>query len=337
MSNNIIIVILVSLLLTSCFKKDEMIPAHEPGDVTTVVIPMTRYYTNQVYFNLENNEITSMNDRSIFDLNFGCSDTSTLIRLNTANFAMAAETNFKNFEDVTDTIGLIWKFDKSDGDIDSIALLNWINIVDEDTSYNNNVWVINRGISALGVNLGLRKVKFNKLESDKYYFTYANMDNSGLVESYVSKNSNCFYTQFSFDTNESNQTEPPKSDWDLLFTQYTTLLFTDDGIAYPYLVTGAIQKYENIRVALDTTLIFSEISLTDTSKVNFSTNFDKIGYDWKVLIGDVNTGDLYYEIKLGNNYFIEVDGLYYYKLRFINFYDHTTGEKGYPTFEYQKL
>lgn len=334
---NIIIVLIGSLLLASCFKDDKMVPAHEPGQVTTMVIPMTQYYTYQVYFDIMSGEIVSSNDRSIFDLNFDCNDTSTIIKLNTANFAMIALTEFESFEEVTDTTGLKWNYDKSDGNPDSIALLNWINIANNDTTYSDKVWVINRGVNSLGIMLGLKKIKFTGLINGKYYFTYSNMDNSGKVEAYVEKNDAYSYTQYSLIEGDVVQTEPDRFAWNLLFTQYTTLLFTNDSLPYPYLVTGVLNSFDNVNIALDTTLLFSEILLSDTSKFEFSSTLDKIGYDWKELIGDVNTGDIYYEIKTNYNYMIKVNNSYYYKLRFINFYDPESGEKGYPTFEYQRL
>lgn len=337
MTKNIILLAITVTLLYSCFKKDEMVPSHDIGDIVTVVIPMTQYYTNQVYFNLEHGEIVSSNTRSIFDLNFSCDDSSTVIRLNTSNFAKAAETLFENFDDVTDTLGLKWSFDKSDGNPDSVVFANWISIVDNDTTYSNKVWVINLGIDAMGVALGLKKIKFNRLINGKYLFTYSNMDNSGMVDDFVEKDNIYYFSQYSFVNEDIIQTEPKKSNWDLLFTQYTTLLFTDDGLPYPYLVTGVLQKFANISVASDTSLVFSDITLADTSNFYFSTALDKIGYDWKKLIGDVNTGNIYYEIQLDENYLIKDNNSYFYKLRFINFYNPTTGEKGYPTFEYQRL
>lgn len=337
MYKKIFTIVFISLLFTSCFKEDVLIPGHEPGEVSTMIIPMTMYYTNQVYFNLENGEIVSSNNRSIFDLNFSCNDTSTIIRLNSANFAKASETMYDKLEDVTDTTGLNWKFDSSDGNSNSIAILNWININNNDTAYSNKVWVINRGIDALGIKLGLKKIQFNRLVEGKYYFTFSNMDNSGHVEDFVTKDDSYSYLQYSFVKEGLEQTQPEHSDWDLLFTQYTTLLFTDEGLPYPYLVTGVLQSFNNTNVSLDTNHIFNNITISDTSNFDFSNRLDKIGYEWKELIGDVNSGDIYYEIKINNNYIIKDNSSYYYKLRFINFYDPVTGEKGYPTFEYQQL
>lgn len=323
--------------MSSCFKKDEMVPAHDPGDVTTVVIPMTRYYTYQLYYKLENNEIVSQNNRSAFDLNFSCNDTLSKIRLNTANFGLAAETDFVNFSDVSDTTGLIWNYDKSDGNGDSIAINNWININETDTSYSNRVWVVDRGINAEGVQLGLKKIQFQELKGNKYYFKYSNMDNSEMHETFVEKVDGYSYVQFLLDgVGETIQTEPETDNWDLNFTQYTTLLFTDQGLSYPYLVTGVLQN-SNTLIAMDSTSVFSEISIADTGNFNYSRAADKIGYDWKEIIGSVETGDFYYQTNIQYNYIIKDVKSLYYKLRFVDFYDTITGEKGFPRFEYQKL
>jgi len=337
MYKNIIGLILIIVLFTSCFKEDRMIIPHDPGEVNVVVIPMTQYYTDQIYFNLENNEIVSSNNRSIFDLSFSCNDSLTHIILNTANFAMAAVTNFERLEDVNDTLGLDWNYDKSDGNPDSLAIRNWIIIHEEDTSYSNRVWVINLGINALGLQLGLKKIKFNEFKGNKYYFSFSNMDNSGLQEVNIEKNDLYRSIQYSLREVDEYQTEPEIDAWDLIFTQYTTLLFTNEGLSYPYLVTGVLQNNNYCSVALDTTLQFSKISLSDTLIFEFSTSLDKIGYDWKVIVGDVETGDYYYETKVENTYILKDNNSFYYKLRFTNFYDPTTGEKGFPTFEYQKL
>lgn len=324
-------------LFTSCFKKDEMVPAHDPGDVTTVVIPMTRYYTYQVYYKLENNEIISQNNRSAFDLNFSCNDTLSTIRLNTANFGLIAESDFVNFNDVTDTTGLKWNYDKSDGNADSIAIINWINTNDFDTTYSNKIWVFNRGINADGIQLGLKKIQFQELKGNKYFFKYSNMDNSEMVETTVEKVDGHSYVQFLLDGGgETIQTEPETNNWDLNFTQYTTLLFTDEGLSYPYLVTGVLQNY-NTLIAMDSTSVFSDISIADTGNFNYSSVADKIGYDWKEIIGSVETGDFYYQTNIQYNYIIKDVKSFYYKLRFVDFYDTLTGEKGFPRFEYQRL
>ncbi|PLX13657.1 MAG: hypothetical protein C0598_03195, partial [Marinilabiliales bacterium] len=227
---NILYILIISIALSSCFKDDEMVPKHDPGDVIVDTIEMTEYYNYQLYYNLHDSTVVSSNERKIFDLNFECLDTSTVIRLNSANFALIAETEFKTFDKVNDTIGLEWKFDKSDGDVDSLSINNWININGTDTTYSDKVWVLNRGLSPLGISLGLKKIKFTRYSNGKFYFSYCDMDNSNLTEASVAKNPLYNYIQFSLSNGgEAIQTEPEYGSWDLLFAQYTTLLYTNEG------------------------------------------------------------------------------------------------------------
>lgn len=328
----------LSLLFSSCFKEENPIEPHPKPDIGEVVIPMTQYYVNQVYFNLAADEQISMNKKNEFDLSFSCADTGYMINLNTATFMTAAQTEFSDLEQVTDTTNLSWYFDKSDGNPDSTALFNWISISGEDTTYLDKVWVINRGIDTAGFNLGLKKAKFEKLSNGKYYFTYADMDNSYMQQVVVEKNPGFNSIQFSFENNGVvEQIEPETTDWDLIFTQYTTLLFTDEGDSYPYLVTGTLINRLGTKVAFDSTMVFNDIVLEDVIYLDYSDDLDAIGYEWKELFGDINGGDFYYQTKSNYNYFIRSKQGLYYKLKFTGFYDVNTGVKGYPTFEYQRL
>jgi len=337
MKFNLIIVIFSLLILSSCFKEDDPIPPNPKPEKAVEIIPMTQYYTYQVYFDLASGEQVSSNPKDDFDLKFASSDTGTIIRLNSATFMMAAETAFKDFESVTDTAGLDWKFDKSDGSLDSTTLYNWIQVSDSDTAYSEFVWVINRGIDDLGIHRGFKKVTFNSLDKNVYHFTYMNLDNSEPMDVYISKKSGYNYVQYSFTDQAEVDFEPERSAWDLLFTQYTTLLFTDEGDPYPYLVTGVLINEAGTLVAFDSTMVFDDVVLEDVIYLDYSDDLDAIGYDWKELYGDINSGDFYYKAQSNYNYFIRSKNGLFYKLRFIGFYDPETGEKGFPSFEYQRL
>jgi len=305
--------------------------------VQVETIPMGQYYTYQIYFDFEQDSMVSSNLKSEFDLSFSSGDSSWVIRLNTSTFMKAAMSNETELEKVTDTLGMDWKFDKSNGDPDSTALFNWMSISGNDTVFPGRVYVINRGINELGVNLGLRKIIFEKLKNDTFYFRYSNMDNSGLVETSVQKDEEFNDVQYSLKTGNILQLQPATNNWDLLFTQYTTLLYTDEGEAYPYLVTGTLTNMNGTSVAFDSTMVFNEIILNDVLYLDFSTNQDAIGYEWKELFGDINGGDYYYKARENYNYIIRNRSGDYYKLRFVGFYNADTGEKGFPTFEYQRL
>jgi hypothetical protein len=234
---------------------------------------------------------------------------------------------------------LAWKYDVSSGNRDSTAIGNWVDFLPPDSakSYSHEVYVIDRGYDELGNLRGLRKIVFQELVDSTYSFRYSNLDGTAENTFSIAKDPTVNYTFFSFDEGGKQLSlEPPRYDWDLLFTQYTTLLFTDEGDPYPYLVTGVLSNPMAIQIAKDTLYDFSSIDLDVAGNLFYSEAQDEIGYDWKDIVGDVTTGNVSYVVVEGLNYVVRDSEGYYYKLRFISFYNDS-GDKGYPTFEYQRL
>lgn len=336
---HIILSLSVILWMTSCFKEDEKIAPHDPGDVQTVAIELTKDYRYQVYFDLGSGQVVSSNLKKEWDLGFESSEKGWHIILNTSNFMVASKTGNDDFDAPIDTTGYSWRFDKSDGNLDSTAIGEWFAWSQPDSVkiYTNDVYVIDRGYDELGNLRGMKKIVFQELDGDKYTFRFASLDGSGEATFTVTKNPAVNFTCFSFDDggNQINF-EPPMYDWDILFTQYTTLLYTDDGIPYPYIVTGALLNRTGVEAARDTLFNFQDITLGSVDQMEFSPVQDLVGYDWKDVVGDVTSGSVSYVIVEGLNYIVRDHQGYFYKLRFISFYNDL-GEKGYPTFEFQKL
>jgi hypothetical protein len=137
-------------------------------------------------------------------------------------------------------------------------------------------------------------------------------------------------------SNPSEVVEEPSSlHWDLLFTQYTTLLFTDVGDPYPYLVTGVLLNPLLVVVAMDSISGFEDITFERAQSMDFSKQADGIGYLWK----EYDFDDGSYTVNSKIIYVIRDTRGFYYKLRFKDFYKLLNNrlQKGYPSFEYQKL
>jgi hypothetical protein len=333
------IIIVFAVLLSSCFKEDEKIAPHDPGNVETVAIEMTHDYRYQVYYEMKSGEVVATNLKTDWDLGFECSKEGWHIILNTSDFMYAAATGLADLNIPADTTGLTWKFDVSTGNIDSTAIGKWVDFLYPDSVkiYSEKVYMINRGYDEAGNLRGMRKIVFRELSDSTYSFRYANLDGTGENAFTIKKDPAVNYTCFSFDDGGKQlDPEPPKYDWDLLFTQYTTLLFTDAGDPYPYLVTGVLTNPAGAQVAKDTMNDFSSINVEIAGRLFYTTKQDEIGYDWKDIVGDVSSGNVSYVIVPGVNYIVRDWQGFYYKLRFISFYNNS-GEKGYPTFEYQRL
>ncbi|MCX6243738.1 MAG: HmuY family protein [Bacteroidetes bacterium] len=332
-SGRFIVIIAVSLVLHSCFKKDEAVPVHPRGPVKTDTIALTDNYKFQVYFDLATGTAVSTNLRTESDLGFECSSSGWKIILNTGDFMKVADMGVIPFGEPHDTTGMKMSFDKSDGNPDSLAFGRWFTLAGGDTLSLNHVYAISRGIDPNGNPLGLYQVIFDSLKMGTYYFRFAKLNGQDVRSAIITKDPSMNYIWYSFNSGGSvKNLEPPKDSFDLLFTQYTTLLYTDEGEAYPYLVTGVLLNRNLVRAAKDSIHDFSAMDLETANSIQLSPALDGIGYDWKRF--DFNSAS--YTVLTDRFYLVRDKSGYLYKLRFIGFYNGA-GEKGYPVIEYQAL
>lgn len=326
------VILMVAILFQSCFKKDEMITPHPRGDVKTDTIAMTEYYLYQIYFDLDSGKVISSNVKTVSDLGFECSSNGWRIILNTSDFMKVADLGPVQFGLPYDTLGVKLKFDPSDGNPDSTAIGQWFEISGSDTVSGNHVYAISRGLDEFGNPLGLYQVVFDSLKDGKYYFRYAPLQGGVIKQGEVSKDPAVNFIYFSLKTGTVQPLEPVKTAYDLVFTQYTTMLTTDEGIPYPYLVTGVLSNRYQVEVSMDTIHPFQSITRELALGFNYSRKLDAIGYDWKLY--DFDSGS--YTIRSSYNYVFRNQEGFLFKLRFIGFYNKN-GEKGYPVIEYQQL
>lgn len=322
-----LVCLLAAFALQSCFKKDAMLTAHPRGDT----IAMTENYLYQLYFNLNAGKVISSNVKTGSDLGFECSGQGWHIILNTSDFMKVADLGEVAFGKAHDTVGVNWKFDKSDGNPDSVAIGRWFLVSGADTVSSNHVFAVNRGMDDLGNTLGIYQVIFDSLKNNTFYFRYCPLKGGTRLAGAVTKDPLVNYMWFSLKTGTVEHFEPPVTAYDLLFTQYTTMLY-DGTIPYPYLVTGVLTNRSGMEVALDSLTAFPAITRDIATKLTYTKELDAIGYNWKYY--SFKTGA--YTLRTKNCYLIRtVTGLIY-KLHFIGFYN-LKGEKGYPVIEYEQL
>ena len=236
-----------------------------------------------------------------------------------------------SFGQPIDTSGVKWKFDKSDGNPDSIASGRWYNVTGGDTVSNGHVWALDMGRDTAGNALGLKQIIFDSLKHGIYYFRTAGIKGGSIASASVMKDASVNFLYYGIRKGGVLSLEPSKSRYDLLFTQYTTLLFTSGGAAYPYLVTGVLLNPNGLKVAVDSVHAFASIDLNLARTMSYSSAADAIGYDWKVY----NFAAGSYTVRTNLAFIITDIKGYYYKLRFTSFY--RAGVKGYPVIETQRL
>jgi hypothetical protein len=322
MNKNILLVSSIVILLSSCQKEELPVPAHDPGDIITATVNMESNYKWQIYYDLKTNTVVGQNLKTSWDLGFESSHNGFHIILNSSKAMFARNTGKTDFLSVTDTIGFSVnkKWDEASGNLDSTAIGDWRNT--------NNVYVIDRGYDEAGVHQGFRKIQFQSVDAYKYIVRFAQLNGTGDTTLQINKDSTYNFTFLSFNNNNVVLIEPPKTTWDLVFTQYTHIFY--DSPPMPYLVTGCLLNRYNTKAKMDSLITFSSINLATAENYILSSNINTIGYDWKVFTGGT------FKTKSHMNYIIKDSEGYYYKLRFIDFYN-SSGVKGNPKWEYQRL
>ena len=324
--------ILLVFGLTSCFKEDVQVQPHKPGSAFSDTIALTATYKNQVYYNLREKLDVKTEYKAAWDLGFESSADGWRVILNSSCFMKAALLQNQKIGNPTDTTGAKWLFNPSDGSADTVAITRWFKESDRDTIGKNLIYAIDRGLDENGVSRGFRQFTIDSLRNSTYYFRIATYNGSNVHSYQITRKPGVNHVLFSIDHPEAVVSEPGNLDWDLLFTQYTTLLFTDAGEPYPYLVTGVVLNKNGVQVAVDSISSFDAIDYEFSQKMQFSDARDRIGYNWKRY--DFNSAS--YTVNPDIIYVIRDTKGFFYKFRFLGFYNNK-GEKGYPSFEYQQL
>lgn len=322
---------LLTLALTSCFEEDEPVPPYiSPPGVTTTVAEMGPLYGVQLFYDLQSNQFVRTVDRQTWDLAFQCGAEDYHIFLNDSKLMKVGRTGTANWNAVTSTDNVTWKWDHSEGWEDSTAIGPWGQVQGDAVVSANLVYVVDRGITTQGNNIGYRKLQVIGLQNNTYTIRFANLDGSDEHTLSFAKDDNYNYIFVSLTgAGATVPVEPPKSEWDLQFTQYTALVTQQGtGIVENYSVNGVLLNAYKVKAAREFSKPFEQIVYSDLSGYNFTTQRDIIGYEWKEYDFDLST----YIIYPNQVYLVQdVEGNYY-KMRFTSF-TNDQGIRGYPTVE----
>lgn len=322
MKHYLFLVFIITCVIISCEKEEWPVAPHTPGSSYVSTVSMSADYRYQVYFDLETNSMVGQSLKSSWDLGFECTADGMNVILNAAKSMFAMNTHDTSFAAITDTTGFAAarRWDEPTGTLDSTAIGDWTNEL--------AVYIIDRGYNEAGQHQGFRKLKIESVTAQHFVVRFANLNGTGTVSMTIPKDSTFNFAFLSFANGGQLVTvEPPKRNWDIVFTQYTHI-FHDPF--QPYLVTGCLLNRYNTRASRDTTHTYHDISFSTLPAFTLSHAINVIGYDWKFFDGTsyVTNPDI--------NYIIEDQHGHVYKLHFLDFYDQN-GVKGNPQWEYQRL
>lgn len=321
--------VILGLVFSSCLKEEIPVPKKEHGNVKKVSVTMESDYKYQLFFNLSESKVVSKNNRKIWDIGFETGANGHHIITNSSKYMFVYTTDKTELSEVMSKNGYTnnLKFDNPTGDLDLTAIGNW---------QDGFVRILDMGISADGVKQGWYKIKITNVTATSYDFEFAKIDEVNSTAKTVQKKNNYSFTYFSLIDNKELEIAPPKKEWDLVFTQYTTHL--TQPIDMDYLVTGCLTNSYNTKSAEITEVKFDDIDFNYASSLLLSENINTIGYGWKDvgLENVMEGGTADYTIYENKSYVIQTQNGKLFKLRFISFYSDA-GEKGTPTFEFIEL
>lgn len=318
--------------LTSCEKEEEPIQPFDRGATKVVSINtgVNGDYSKQIFYDLNANEIVKTVDRISWDLGFESAPTGVNVTLNSSNKMQAARTAYSDFYGFTSLQGMTldYKWDHSSGLADSLALKDWLS----NGLPTNKVFVVDRGDAPDASARGLKKLQILSATATEYTIKYANINGTDEHTFVVTKDGTKNNTCFTFDNGGAIvDVEPNKNDWDVLFTQYTYSFYVADP-PLPYMVNGTLLNRTVCKAVKVFDKNFQDITIDDVSDYTLNDTLDVVGYDWKYF--DMATSQ--YSVYDYKNYILQDKLGFYYKLRFVDFYDDQ-GIKGTPKFEIERL
>ena len=333
MSTRIFISLIILILCTSCFEEDEALPPYiSPYNVIALDNSL---YSHQTYVHLGSGTNTTVVENQSWTLAFDCDPLGSVIRINSSDLLGIAATGDIDINMVFSETGQYdFKADKSDGNLDSTAVGKWAQLDEGSYAYTNEVYLIGK-YDGIGFE-AFKKVQFYYVDETSYKFYIGDPESTQVDSVVLTKDPQYTSLQYNAMANEILRTEPLKDEWELLFGQYQTVLYTEDGIATTYYVRGTLLNPNEVQAALDTINSFEEINYALSSQLNLSQTQDFIGHDWKSVTVDQATNGAEYKVRPNHTYIIKDASDQYFKLRFTDYFNGM-GLKGYPSFEYELL
>ncbi len=320
----------LAILFAGCIPEEDPITPYNRGNATETVVEMGSDYRYQSFFDVETNSIVKSNLITDWDLGFRCDAGGNHIVLNSAKIVAVADMGPVDFASVKSSAGLAWLHDRPSGEWDSTAIGEWWKEEGEGIVSKGHVYVVDKGYGPDGKALGYAKMTVVAATDAAYTVRIAKLNNSEerTIEIPRDTTRNIMGLSLS-DGGKVFDVEPPKDEWDLLFTRYVHVFYEPEFT--PYSVTGILLNRHATRAAVDTARTFTEVTSETATSYDFTGRLDVIGYDWKTF--DLDQG----VYTVDSPVYILQDGKgFYYKLHLLDFYSQT-GEKGYPKIESQKL
>ncbi len=299
------------------------------GTATHSRVDMGEDYLTQIYFNFESGTVVKTSDLYSWDLALESSAEGYHVFMNGGKNVLINPTGKTNFADVNSgnvtttniSIDGAWKYDDPDGLPGETATGEW-----KDGAGNCQVYVVASDST-------FYKFQLISVDDKEYTMKFGDLNSTTPQLITIPKNNAFNFAYFSCrNANHVVTPEPPKADWDVVFTRYRHIY--KDLQNFKYIVTGVLLNPDKMIGAKDSVSGFTKIGVTTLPDLIFVPNRDVIGFDWKSY--DYNASNARYVVNPNKCYVIKNAKSQLWKLHFLDYYS-PQGVKGSPSFEYERL
>lgn len=344
LKHKFLIYIAILMTLSSCFKKEDAIQL-PIGTSEIKTLFLGKDYEYDMYFDMSSGTY-KQNTRSDWDIRFDASDTGWGVFINTESQIVVHQIGIFHLDEphVFDTLKIMDMpdlIDKPNGRANASAFKDWKTYkLGNGASQLSGIYVLE--FKTRTISEKFMRIQIVESSDSDYtcYFTpfYDAAGDSVLFnnnKTVIKKDKNQNYTYYSFKGSPHlvSGVEPDKNNWDFVFTRYIEFFDLGGGVYLPYPVTGVKSNTNKVVVAKDSLGDFGSIDASTISKYTFSSDANAIGYDWK---SHAYSAGGTYSVNSKITYIIRDTDGYYYKMRFLDFYNEKA-EKGYPKFEYVRI
>lgn len=312
-------------ILAGCEKEEKPYTLPPPGPAKLDKVNMGPDYSKVIFYDL-NTQTATVKSLGDWDLAFDASTKGIHALLNGGKGVQIAAMGDTAFEQPYDVSKADWKWDPPSMNLDSTAIGEWASPVYLVTG---EVYLLDR--SEKSNEEQYKKLKLVSVSDQAYLLRCSNLDGSDDFYFTVNKDEQFNFIYLHLDKGVLADFEPPKDQWDFMFTRYRFIYYNMQPIV-PYEVNGVILNPYRVQVADTRTIEFEDLGLDSAMTLTYTTRRDFIGWDWKYYDFDAEA----YVTDIKRVFVIKSHSDIYYKLRFIDFYDEN-GVKGAPSFELQRL
>ena len=315
------LIALMVWVLTSCDPGEETVAPALPGNVERTIINQGKDYEEQIWFSFSVGSVIATTDKFSWDIEIAPSSEQGTIMLNGSKFMRAGLANVSSVEAIIDPAAVELGIDHQSGAVDSLQL-------GLPSALLNEVYLVDLGRRIDGSEIGNALFQVTSFTDNALTFEYRLVEETTVHTETVPLMEH-EWVRYSLLEHEEADGIPPSAEWDICFTQYAYRFYNP---VIDYLVNGVFSNTQRVAVAQDETRDFESISLATVDSLEFGNQRNIIGYDWK----SYNIDEGFYQVYPEKNFIVRVDNEVYYKLHFIDFYN-SSGERGYPLMEWQRL